>query len=308
MSSPATAPKTVLPDPTESGTAGCDGIEIVYEGFGEVTDPPIVMVMGLGMQLLGWDARFCELLAGRGYRVIRFDNRDAGLSSRFEPEKRANFYASLAGLGGPPPYVLADMAADVTGLLDHLELDRAHIVGASLGGMIGQVLTLEHPDRVLSLCSIMSTPGGRRRLDELPTPKALKTLLSRPPRDPEAFADHMAGVLATIGSPAYPADPEWLRERTLTSYSRAYNPAGTARQLLAASNAPDRRGELRKISCPVAVIHGNADPLIPAAAGKATAAAIPGSKLYLFDGMGHDLPPVLWPRFAEIITENAERA
>jgi len=294
-----------IPKPSETGTAAIGDIELAYESFGDSDAPPMLLVMGLGMQLLGWDARFCGLLAERGYRVIRFDNRDVGLSTKLKG--KGNVLASMAGVGGKPAYLLADMAADTVGLLDFLGIEKAHLVGASMGGMISQLVAIDHPDRSLSLCSIMSTPGGRRP-SELPKPRAMRALLSRPPREPEAFAEHMAAIFKVIGSPAYPADPAALRDRTLVSLERGYHPAGTARQLIAVTNSPDRRKSLSGVRCPAAVIHGMADPLVRPAAGRATAAAIPGAKLHLIEGMGHDLPPALYDRLIRIITENADRA
>lgn len=281
------------------------GIEIAYESFGDPSDPTLVLVMGLGMQMLGWDKEFCELLNDRGFRVIRFDNRDVGLSTKVGRD-RPNVLAGAVGLGSSD-YRLGDMATDAVGLLDHLEVDDAHVVGASMGGMIAQTLAARHPDRTRSLCSIMSGPGGRG-VSTMPRMSVIGTLLSRPPSEREAYASHVAAIFDRIGSPGYEHDPERLRRRAMVSYDRCFHPAGAARQLMAIMASGNRTDELRGISCPTLVIHGRADKLLPSAGGKAVARAVPGARLELIDGMGHDLPTELWPRFADLIAENAARA
>jgi pimeloyl-ACP methyl ester carboxylesterase len=281
------------------------GIELAYESFGDPEDPVLLLVMGLGMQMLGWDEDFCELLAAHGYRVIRYDNRDVGLSTKVG-RGRPNVLAGAVGLGSAA-YDLGDMAADAVGLLDHLGADRAHVVGASMGGMIAQTLAARHPERVASLCSIMSGPGGRSPAT-MPRMSVIGTLLAIPPSDREAYAEHVATLFERIGSPGFDHDRERLRKRALLSYDRCFHPAGAGHQLIGIMASGNRTEELKGIRCPTLVIHGRADKLLPAAAGKAVAKAIPDSRLELIDGMGHDLPEDLWPRFADLIAENARRA
>ncbi|MDP1612983.1 MAG: alpha/beta hydrolase [Sulfuritalea sp.] len=284
---------------------------IEYESLGDDTHPAIVLIMGLGMQLVDWPDEFCAALVARGYRVIRFDNRDCGLSGRFPARKRPRLLLAMtaAALGLPvrAPYTLDDMAADVVGLLDRLGIRAAHIVGASMGGMIAQVLAAKYPQRVLSLTSIMSTSGNRKL--SKPSKAAGKTLLTRPtdPLDPESVIEHLVHSFGVIGSPGYPSTREELRARIGRSVRRAYYPAGVARQLLAVIAAGDRRKLLRTITAPTLVIHGAADPLVPLAAGRDTAQHIPGAQLQVIDGMGHDFPAALLPRLATAIAEHCDR-
>jgi proline iminopeptidase len=283
-------------------------LHIEYESLGDPVHPAIVLIMGLGMQLTAWPDSFCRALVERGYRVVRFDNRDCGLSDRAPGKKRSNLMLAMAasalGLPVRTPYTLDDMACDVTGLMDRLGIARAHIVGASMGGMIAQVLTAKFPQRVLSLTSIMSSSGNRRV--SKPTRSARKVLLSRPadPKDPESVIDYMVQMFGVIGSPAYPATPDELRDRLGRSIRRAYTPAGTARQLLAIIASGDRRKLLRTIKASTLVIHGAADPLVPLAAGRDTAQNIPGAELLVIDGMGHDFPEALMPRLAQAIADH----
>lgn len=282
------------------------GIGIAYESFGRPSDPTMLLMMGLGMQMLGWDEELCERLVDRGFRVVRFDNRDIGLSTKVGGGT-PNVLAGALGLTGSPRYTLADMAGDAVALLDRLEVERAHVVGASMGGMIGQTLAARHRSRVLSLCSIMSGPGGRRP-SVMPRPSAIGALLARPPREREAYADFVARLFARIGSPAFPADRERLRERSLLMYDRCHYPTGTARQLMAIMASGDRTAELRRIDCPTLVIHGREDKLMPPRAGEAVAREIAGARIELIEGMGHDLPRELWPRITDAIAANAARA
>ncbi|MEZ5073488.1 MAG: alpha/beta hydrolase [Solirubrobacterales bacterium] len=282
------------------------GIELAYETFGDPNDPSLLLVMGLGMQMLAWDERFCAQLVDRGFHVVRFDNRDIGLSTKVGGGP-PNVIAGALGLTGSARYTLVDMAADAAGLLDALGIDRAHVVGASLGGMIGQTLAARHPDRIASLCSIMASPGGRRP-SVMPRPSVLGTLLARPPSEREAYAEHVARIFARIGSPAYEADFDELREKSLLMYDRCFYPIGGARQLMAVMASGDRTAELRGIRCPTLVIHGKADKLVPASGGIAVADAIDGARLELIEGMGHDLPMALWPRLTRSIADNAARA
>jgi pimeloyl-ACP methyl ester carboxylesterase len=286
-------------------------LHIEYESLGDPAHPAIVLIMGLGMQLTAWPDSFCRALVERGYRVVRFDNRDCGLSGRTPGKKRANLMLAMAasalGLPVRTPYTLDDMAGDVTGLMDRLGIAQAHIVGASMGGMIAQVLTAKFPQRVLSLTSIMSSSGNRRV--SKPTKPARKVLLSRPadPKDTESVIDYMVQMFGVIGSPAYPATPDELRDRLGRSIRRAYTPAGTARQLLAIIASGDRRKLLRTITAPTLVIHGAADPLVPLAAGRDTAQNIPGAELLVIEGMGHDFPEALMPRLAQAIADHCDQ-
>jgi proline iminopeptidase len=287
-------------------------LHIEYESLGDPSHPAIVLIMGLGMQLMAWPDAFCQELVARGYRVIRFDNRDCGLSGRAPGKKRANLLLAMAasalGLPVRTPYTLEDMAGDAVGLMDKLGIERAHIVGASMGGMIAQVLAAKFPQRVLSLTSIMSSSGYRKA--SKPSKPARKVLLSRPadPKDPESVIEYMVHMFGVIGSPGYPSTREELRSRIGHSVRRAYEPAGTARQLLAIIASGDRRKLLRTISAPTLVIHGAADPLVPLAAGRDTAQQIPGASLLVIDGMGHDLPDPLLPRLVDAIDDHCRRS
>jgi pimeloyl-ACP methyl ester carboxylesterase len=285
--------------------ANVGAVELVYETIGDRSDPPLVLIMGLGMQLIHWDRELCELLAERGFRVIRFDNRDSGLSTKISGPV-PNVMRLMAGLPTRVPYVLDDMATDTFRLLDHLGIERAHLVGASMGGMIAQTMAIRDPRRVLSLGSILSSTGDRR----LGTPKlrVWSVLVRRAPREREAYIAYFMRVFRMIGSPAYPQTDERLRERAAATYDRCHHPAGTARQLAATLASGSRTPALRELDVPTVVIHGEADPLIPVRAGRATANAIPGAELITIPGMGHDLPKELWPTFAEAIAKNAERA
>lgn len=292
--------------------AQCNGLTIEYESIGEPSAAAILLVMGLGMQLVSWPDSFCRDLAARGFRVIRFDNRDCGLSTRFAAAGRPNLAlvvaASWLGRRIRLPYELADMAADAVALLDALAIERAHVVGASMGGMIAQLLAVLHPRRVASLTSIMSTTGNRRV--GRPRPAALRALMSRPREatDVAAVVEHLVGVFGVIGSPRYPADAAELRRRVETSVRRGYHPDGTARQLAAVISSGDRRRQLARIAAPTLVIHGADDPLVPLAAGRDTAAHIPGARLMVMPGMGHDLPAPLLPELARVIADHCSAA
>jgi pimeloyl-ACP methyl ester carboxylesterase len=285
--------------------APANGIEIVYDTIGDPSDPPLLLVMGLGMQLIHWDDELCELLAGRGFRVIRFDNRDAGLSTQIDA-RVPNLARAFAGFRIDAPYLLDDMAADAVGLLDHLGIEAAHVAGASLGGMIAQSMAIRHPERVLSLTSIMSTTGERRV--GRPKLRVWGVLVRRAPRDKDAYVEYFVRVFRLIGSRGFPSDEGRTRELAAASYERAHRPAGTARQLAAISASGDRTEELRGLRVPTTVFHGRDDPLVPFRGGRATAEAIPGARLVAIPGMGHDLPREVWPRLADAIEETAARA
>jgi pimeloyl-ACP methyl ester carboxylesterase len=280
-------------------------VELIYETIGDPSDAPLLLIMGLGMQMIHWDVEFCELLAKRGFHVIRFDNRDAGLSSKIRGPA-PNVMRLMAGMPAQVPYRLHDMAGDTFGLLDHLGIERTHVVGASMGGMIGQTMAIERPERVLSLASMLSTTGDRR----VGTPKlrVWSVLMRRAPKDRDAYVRYFAKVFRMIGSPAYRVDEERTRELAAATYDRNHDPAGTARQLGAIMASGSRTEALRELDVPTLVIHGESDPLVPLRAGQATARAIPGAELITIPGMGHDMPRELWPRFADAIATNAERA
>jgi pimeloyl-ACP methyl ester carboxylesterase len=283
--------------------ASANGLTIEYETLGDPSSPAIVLIMGLGMQLVGWPDEFCRLLAAEGYRVVRFDNRDCGLSSRMRGRRWSSpllaFTAARLGLPVLAPYSLEDMAKDTLGVMDALGIEKAHIVGASMGGMIAQVLAARFPNRVLSLTSMMSASG--RRKGARPRKEALQVFLRRPPAhaDRAAVIAYLVDVFTVIGSPGYPTERQRLQERITGWVRRAYDPAGTTRQLLAVVASGDRRKLLRRIVAPTLVIHGADDPLGPVEAGRDTARNVPGARLRIIDGMGHDLPDALLPALAK---------
>jgi pimeloyl-ACP methyl ester carboxylesterase len=285
--------------------APANGIELAYDEIGDPDGAPLLLIMGLAAQLIHWDERFCRLLADRGYRVIRFDNRDIGHSTKIDWAGRSGSLGMLFGLG-EPPYLLRDMALDTAGLLDHLDIERAHVVGASMGGMIAQTMAIGHPERVLSLTSMMSTTGNRRL--GMPRLRAFGTLFARPPRSREGYAEQAVKTFKVIGSPAYPMDEERFRMMALAAYDRCFYPPGVARQMHAVTSSGNRTKQLRELRLPALVIHGDSDPLIRTAAGRATARAIPDARLRIIEGMGHDLPPQVWPTLVEEIDANAGRA
>jgi pimeloyl-ACP methyl ester carboxylesterase len=280
-------------------------VTLCYETFGDPSDPALLLVMGLGTQMVAWRDDFCRGLTERGFFVIRYDNRDCGRSTKLE--------------GGPPglvelitrkprklAYSLAEMADDAVGLLDHLGIDRAHVVGASMGGMIGQHLAFRYPARVLSLTSIMSGAGGR--IAGAPRLSILPMFLAKPPNEgKEAYVERGVKLFKAIGSPEF-FDEESTREIASLSYDRGVTFSGTGRQLAAIVADGDRTSRLRRITAPTLVIQGKSDKLATPGGGKAVAKAIPGAKLMMVDGMGHDMPRKLWPEFIDAITANAARA
>jgi pimeloyl-ACP methyl ester carboxylesterase len=280
-------------------------LELVYDTIGDPADPPLLLVMGLGMQLIHWDRDLCELFAERGFHVIRFDNRDSGLSTKIKAPV-PNVMRLMAGLPTKVPYLLEDMASDTLGLLDHLGIERAHLAGTSMGGMIAQTMAIRSPERVLSLASMLSTTGDR--WVGTPRLKVWSVLTRRAPDDRDAYVEHFLRVFRMIGSPAYPLDEERTRKLAAATYDRCHYPAGTARQLAAIMGSGSRTAGLRRLEVPTVVIHGEDDPLVPLRAGVATARAIPGAELIKLPGMGHDMPKELWPVFVEAIARNADRA
>ena len=289
--------------------ARSNGIEIEYEVIGPPENQPLLLVMGLGTQMIHWDDELCAQLVSRGHRVIRFDNRDVGGSSKLDGDGLPNVLSAMvaAGRGGPvdAPYRLSDMAADAAGLLDALEIESAHVVGASLGGMIAQTLALEHPHRVRTLTSIMSTTGH----PDLPTatPEAAAALLQPAPSDREGNIERAVRVFRVIGSPGFPFDEAQVRARAARAYDRCFHPAGVARQMIAIVASGSRREALRALRVPTLVVHGADDPLIPLACGLDTAESIPGAELLIVEGMGHSLPPATWPRVVDAIAELTSR-
>lgn len=274
-----------------------NGIKLAYDVQGDPQGETILLIAGLGLQLVSWPEDFCKGLTDQGFRVIRFDNRDSGLSTKMthlgKPNLQLAFFKSLFHMPLFSGYTLYDMAKDAVGLLDALDVEKAHIVGASMGGMIAQVLAARHPERVLSLTSLMSTTGR----PGLPGPSfaASNALFSRPanPRDFDSVVDHYVRLFRVIGSPKYPTPEAELRRRVVESARRNVTASGTARQMMAVAAGGDRSTQLRSIRVPTLVIHGTADPLVPIACGRDTARLIPGAVLHEIEGMGHDLPPAL---------------
>jgi pimeloyl-ACP methyl ester carboxylesterase len=282
-----------------------DDVELCYETFGNPEDPALLLVMGLAMQMLGWHEDLCEELAGRGFFVIRYDNRDVGHSTSM-PGRPPTTWQLIRRDKAAAAYQLADMASDGVAILDHLGIERAHVVGASMGGMIAQTLAAQHQDRVLSLTSIMSNTGAR--MSGQPKLGVMSVLLGKVPAGRESYVDRIAKTFTMIGSPGYPPDENDLRERAGMAYDRGINPAGTGRQLAAIIASGDRAPLLAQIRVPTLVIHGEADRLVAPSGGRATARAIPGARLITIPGMGHDLPRAVWPRVVDAIVENAGRA
>jgi pimeloyl-ACP methyl ester carboxylesterase len=291
--------------PPDERFAKAGEIELAYEEFGPPEGEPMLLVMGLATQMIGWPEEFCEQLAEAGYRVIRYDNRDVGHSTKLEDAGRPRRFEMLFGRG-EPAYRLEDLADDGARLLDALGIDSAHVVGASMGGMIAQTLAVREPERVRSLASIMSGPGSR--WSRMPRLRALGTLLQAAPSDREAFVDHTVKTFSVIGSPGFESETERLRDLAAQSYDRAFYPPGVARQLHAITASPSRTRALRAVRAPTVVIHGKHDPLVRLGAGRATARAIPGARFVVIDGMGHDLPRGAWPWIVAEVVTNATRA
>ena len=281
-------------------------VELCYEPFGDPDRPTVLLVMGLGTQMIGWHADFCTALADRGFHVIRYDNRDVGRSTHLDDRPVPKTREILTRRIKRPPYLLADMAADGIGLLGELGIERAHIVGASMGGMIAQTMAAHHADHVLSLVSIMSSTGSR--WSGQPAPKVLPVFLQKPAASKEDYQERIVKLFALVGSPKFERDDDELRELAGTSWDRGIDPKGAFRQLGAIIASGHRAADLKQIRVPTLVIHGKSDRLIRPSGGRATARAIPGARLDLIDGMGHDLPRGVWPRILDGISETAERA
>ena len=286
-------------------TAAANGIELAYETFGDREGRPLLLVMGLGVQMITWPDAFCEELAGRGFFVVRFDNRDVGLSTRMTDAPPPDLMAAFGGDTSSASYRLEDMADDAAGLLDALGLASAHVAGASMGGMIAQTLAIRHPERVRSLTSIMSTPCPSIGS---PTQEALAVLLSAPAVDRAGSVERALTAYRVIGSPGFPLDEAWIADVAGRSWDRGVDPVGVARQLLAIHASGDRTEALRSVRVPTLVVHGSDDPLVQVAGGRATAEAVPGAELLEIPGMGHNLPREVWPQVVDGIATLAERA
>jgi pimeloyl-ACP methyl ester carboxylesterase len=281
-------------------------ITIEYDTAGNLSDPPLLLVMGLGAQMISWDDAFVDELVKRGFFVIRFDNRDVGLSTWFDdagvPDVGELMTDALSG-SAKAPYVLDDMAADAAGLLDALGIASAHVVGASMGGMIAQALAIGYPSKVRSLVSIMSTTGERTVGN--PHPDAMAALMEAPPSTRDEAIEASVKAYGVFGSPGYPFNEQRVRDNASRAFDRGFHPEGVARQLAAIIASPDRTEALRSVTASTLVIHGEADPLVDPSGGKATAAAVPGSSLWIVPGMGHDIPPALFPEIAERIAAHS---
>jgi pimeloyl-ACP methyl ester carboxylesterase len=283
-----------------------DGIEICYQAFGSPDGDPLLLVMGLGGPMTWWDERLCQMLADAGFYVIRFDNRDVGRSSRVEgPTSLGRLARAFLGLRVRTAYTLDDMARDAVGLLDHLGIAAAHVWGVSMGGMIAQTMTVAHPERVLSLTSMMSTTGSRAV--GFQHPSLLPTFLTRG-SGRESYIEATVRTWRIIASPGYPFTDEDVRRRAAETFDRGVSPSGTARQMLAVLTQPNRTRDLRRVTVPTLVIHGLADKMVHVSGGRATSLAVPRSELLLIDGLGHDVPEDLWPTLVEAVRRNADRS
>lgn len=281
-----------------------NGIELAYETFGVRTDPPLVLIMGLGGQMVAWPEELCRALADSGHFVVRFDNRDVGESTHLDDAGVPTLRDVLRRR--QPPYGIEDMADDTAGLIEALDLDRAHLVGASMGGFIAQTVALRHPARVRTLTLIMTSTGSRKA--GRAKPKVFFTVLRRKPAaDREAAAAGAVEIARLIGSPGFPVDEVRLSDAARRAFDRGNNPAGVRRQLAAISAQPDRTPDLASIGVPTLVVHGLEDPLVRSTGGVALARAIPGAKFVGYPGMGHDLPAPLWPDLVQEISAVTRR-
>ena len=290
-----------------SAIAKANGIEIVYDIFGDPDQPPLLLITGLGQQMIAWDEEFCAQIAGRGYRVIRFDNRDTGLSTRLDeagvPNMSVVFKAMVERKPLDSPYSLLDMAEDAVGLLDALGIESAHVVGESMGGMIAQRMVIHHADRVRTLTSIMSSTGEPGLPP--PTPEAMDILANRPPTDREGYIEDYIGRWRVLNGRKLPYDEGAFRELAGRIFDRGLNPPGFARQLTAVIADGSRKPALESVTVPTLVIHGDADPLVPVECGIDTADSVPGSELLIIEGMGHTFPRQVWTRVIDAIVHHA---
>ncbi len=282
-------------------------VELCYQTFGDPDDEPLLLVMGLGGPMTWWDTELCVMLAEAGFYVVRYDNRDTGRSTRIPARvRRSHLVRAFGGRKVRAPYSMSDLAGDAVALMDHLGLESAHVAGISMGGMIAQTVAIEHPKRVRSLSSIMSTTG--KRSVGWQDPRLIPALIA--PRKPgrESYVATSVAFWDVIGSPGYPADRDRLATRAGETFDRGYSASGVMRQMLAILQQPDRTHRLRSLRVPALVVHGMADKMVHVSGGRSTAAAIPGAELVLIEGMGHDLPPTVWPRIVEAVVGLVQRA
>jgi pimeloyl-ACP methyl ester carboxylesterase len=295
---------------TEPAVARANGIELTYDTFGDPTAPAMVMIMGLATQMIAWDEEFCAALAARGFRVIRFDNRDIGLSTKLDhlgmPNVAQLLMAHMAGQPTKAAYTLSDMARDVAGLLDALGIDAAHVVGASMGGAIAQTLAIEQPQRLLSLCSIMATSGDPSLPP--PTPEALQLLMTPTPTDHAGYCRRYVQTMKVLRGPGFPLDEARDLARADRNFRRGLYPPGVARQMVAILASGSRKPALASVRVPTLVIHGDADQLVPVECGIDVADTVPGAQRLVIEGMGHALPITMWPRIIEAIATHAAAA
>jgi pimeloyl-ACP methyl ester carboxylesterase len=290
--------------------ASANNVLIEYETIGNPSSPPILLIIGLGSQLIYWDEEFCRHLAEAGLYVIRFDNRDAGLSTKLDerglPDIMGIVGKMMSGQKVTPPYTIEDMAADAVGLLDALKIEKAHICGMSMGGMIAQSLAIQYPQRVLSLTSIYSTTGNPHLPQ--PKPEVMRLLLTPPPQEREPFIRFHLDLFRALTGPRFGFDEKWVRDTMAKAYDRACYPQGTGRQLAAILTQSNRKAALQRVRVPTLIIHGDADPLVSAEAGRDTAKAVPGAELKIMQGMGHDLPHgEAWAQIAKDIIAHTKK-
>ncbi len=287
-----------------------NGIFIEYDTFGDPSLPAVLLINGLGVQMIYWDEAFCTQLAGEGHHVIRFDNRDIGLSTKFGgfgvPDIAAVVSAVERGENINLPYTVDDMADDATGLLSALNVDKAHFCGSSMGGIIAQTVACRHPERVLGLISIMSSSGDPTLAR--PKPELMNVLLTPSPDTREEYIEHNVNYWRAVGSPFFTYDEQWIRSRSAAAFDRSHYPYGKTRQMAAVVSRGDRRELLKSISAPTLVIHGSHDPLVPHAAGIDLAKTIPGAELVTIEGMGHDMPAETWPEIIRAISQHIQSA
>ncbi len=292
---------------TPPAMARANGIELCHDTFGDPQAPPLLLIMGLAAQMIAWDDEFCAQLAARGYHVIRFDNRDMGLSTRFTeagvPDVAAAFAAAMQGKPVSAPYMLSDMADDAVGLLDTLGIDKAHVVGLSMGGAIGQTLAIQHAQRLRTLTSIMATTGDPGLPP--PTPEALAMLFKPTPTDQAGYFESYRQTWKMLRVGSFPLDEARDLARAGQNFARGLNPAGVARQLTAILASGSRKEALAAVKVPTLVMHGDIDPLVPLACGIDTAKSVPGAKLLIIEGMGHALPISMWPQIIDAIAAHA---
>ncbi|KXH71793.1 MAG: hypothetical protein AM326_11510 [Candidatus Thorarchaeota archaeon SMTZ-45] len=283
-------------------TAKVGEVEIAYDTFGNPSDPPMLLIMGLGAQMIRWDELFCKALAGQGRWVIRFDNRDVGLSTKFEEAGIPNIMSLIQGQKVDVPYKLKDMAEDAIGLLDELGIEVADVVGVSMGGMIAQTMAIHYPERIRTLTSIMSSTGN----PELPQskPEAFEVLLAPPASNRTDYITSQLKAAKVLHGSTYPLNEEYVRNYSERSYDRCYHPQGFSRQLGAVLASGSRNEALANVKIPTLVIHGSIDPLVPVEGGKDTAKSIPDAKLLIIDGMGHSFPSEVVPQILQAILQH----